>query len=72
MTVTPMGSTTIRMAEGTMFIDNAPDTSSMAMSRAFRCPHRKRPLRGLYNRHTGSHCIDDPLDTGPYIQQDNI
>jgi hypothetical protein len=27
---------------------------------------------GLYSRHTGSHCIDDPPDMGPYIQQDNI
>jgi hypothetical protein len=32
----------------------------------------KSPLWGMYNCHTGSHCIDDPLDTGPYIQQGNI
>jgi hypothetical protein len=55
-----------------MCIDNAANTSSMAMSRTFRYHHRERPLRGLYSRHTGSHCIDDPPNTGPYIQQDNI
>jgi hypothetical protein len=70
--VTPTGTTTIRMARGTACIDNAPETSSMAMSRTFPYRHRDMPLRGLYSCHTGSHCIDDPPDTGPYIQQDNI
>jgi hypothetical protein len=28
---------TIHMAEGAVCIDNAPDTSSMAISRTFRC-----------------------------------
>jgi hypothetical protein len=65
-TVTPVGTTTVHMARGTTCIDNAPNTSSMAMSRTFCCLMSKgRPLRGMYNCHTGSHCIDDPLDTGP-------
>jgi hypothetical protein len=40
-TVTPAGTTTIRMAGGTACIDNAPDTSSMAMSRTFPCRLRE-------------------------------
>jgi hypothetical protein len=32
----------------------------------------KRPPRGMYSHYTGFHCIDDPPDMGPYIQQDNI
>jgi hypothetical protein len=44
------------MARAAVCIDNALDTSSMAM----------------YSHHTGCHYIDDPPDTGPYIQQDNI
>jgi hypothetical protein len=32
----------------------------------------ERPLRGLYSHRTWSHNIDDPRDTGSYIQQDNI
>jgi hypothetical protein len=63
---------TIHLAGGGACIDNALDISSMAMSRTFRCRHAEKPPRGLYSRHTGSDCIDDPLDTGPYIQQDNI
>jgi hypothetical protein len=44
-------------------IDNAPDTSLMAMSRTFRCHmSQARPPRGLYSSHTRSHYIDDPLD----------
>jgi hypothetical protein len=34
-TVTPAGTTTARMVGGTVCIDNATDTSSMAMSRTF-------------------------------------
>jgi hypothetical protein len=34
-TVTTAGTTTIRMVGGAVCIDNAPDTSSMAMSRTF-------------------------------------
>jgi hypothetical protein len=70
-----MGTTRIRMAGGTTCIDNALDTSSMTMFRTFCCRHREKtsePLRGLYSHHTRSHYIDDPLDTGLYIQQDNI
>jgi hypothetical protein len=29
----------------------------------------KRPPWGLYSHHIRSHNIDDPLDTGQYIQQ---
>jgi hypothetical protein len=36
MTVTPAGTTTIRMAESATCIDNASDTSSTALSRIFR------------------------------------
>jgi hypothetical protein len=32
----------------------------------------KRPPMSLYSHHTRSHCIDDPPDTEPHIQQDNI
>jgi hypothetical protein len=60
------------MVGGAACIDNAPDTSWMAMPRTFRyCTSQGRPSRGLYSRRTGSHYIDDPPDTGPYIQ-DNI
>jgi hypothetical protein len=63
-TVTPMGTTTVRMAVGTVCIDNAPDTSSMAMSRTFRCHTSKgRPPRGLHSHHNRTRCIDDPPDT---------
>jgi hypothetical protein len=62
-TVTPTGSTIIRMAGGAVCIYNAPNTSSMAMS---------SPPRGLHSRHTGSHYIDDPPNMRLYIQQDNI
>jgi hypothetical protein len=73
MTITPVGTTTVRIAGGTVCIDNAPDTSSMFMSRTFRCHMSQgRPLRCLYSLNTGSHYIDDPPDMGPYIQQDNI
>jgi hypothetical protein len=71
--VTPAGTTTVHMVGGAACIDNAPNTSSMAMSRTFHCrTSQGRPSRGLYSHHTRSHCIDDPLDTGSYIQQDNI
>jgi hypothetical protein len=73
MTVSSAGTTIFHMARGTACIDNAPDTSSMAMSRTFYCrTSQGRPPRGLHNYHMGSHCIDDPPDMGPYIQQDNI
>jgi hypothetical protein len=71
-TVTLVGTITIRMAMSVVCIDNAPNTSLIAMSRSFVVLTGKRPSSGLYSRHTGSHCIDDPLDMGPYIQQDNI
>jgi hypothetical protein len=72
-TITPVGTTTVRMAGGAVSIDNAPNTSSMAMSRTFRCrTSQGRPPRGLYSRHTESDYVDDPLNTGPYIQHDNI
>jgi hypothetical protein len=71
-TATIVGTTMIRMSRGAACIDNAPDTSSMAMSRPFHCRHREKPSTGLYSHHIGSHCIDDPPDTGPYIHQDNI
>jgi hypothetical protein len=35
-TVTPAGTTTIRMAGGAKCIDNSSDTSSIALSRIFR------------------------------------
>jgi hypothetical protein len=73
MTVTLAGITTICMVGGAACIDNAPDISLMAMSKTFRCRMSQgRPLRGLYSHHTGSYCIDDPPNMGPYIQQDNI
>jgi hypothetical protein len=72
-TVTPTGTTNFCMARGTACIDTTPNTSSMAMSRTFRCcTSQERPPRCLHSRHTGSHYIDDPPDTGPYIQQHNI
>jgi hypothetical protein len=46
MIVTLMGITIIRMARGIVYIDNAPDTSSMAMSRTFRCRHREKASEG--------------------------
>jgi hypothetical protein len=46
--VTPAGTTTIRMAGGAACIDNAPDTSSMAMSKTFGHRHREKSLRGVY------------------------
>jgi hypothetical protein len=45
-TVTPVGTTTIHMARGTVCIDNAPNTSLMAMSRTFRCRHREKASEG--------------------------
>jgi hypothetical protein len=45
-TVNPTGTTTIRMAGGVVYIDNAPDTSSMAMSRTFRYRHREKASEG--------------------------
>jgi hypothetical protein len=36
MIITPVGTTTIRMARGAMCIDNASDTTSTALSRIFR------------------------------------
>jgi hypothetical protein len=66
---------TIYMAGGAACKDNAPDTSSMSMSSTFCCRiSQGKGLQGggLYSHHTGSHCIDDPPDTGPYIQKDNI
>jgi hypothetical protein len=66
--VTHAGTITVRMAGGIACIDNAPDTSSMAISRTFHCRMSQgRPPRGLYSCHTGSHCIDDRPDTGPDI-----
>jgi hypothetical protein len=46
MIVTPTGTTTIRMAGGAACIDNALDTSSMAMSRSFRYHHREKASEG--------------------------
>jgi hypothetical protein len=46
MTVTPMGTTIIRMTRGAACIDNAPDTSLMAMSRTFRYCHRENASEG--------------------------
>jgi hypothetical protein len=40
MTVSPTGSTTIRMVGDAVCIDNAPGTSSLAMSKTFPCRHR--------------------------------
>jgi hypothetical protein len=45
-TVTPVGTKTIRMAGGATCIDNALDTSSMAMSRTFHCHHREKASKG--------------------------
>jgi hypothetical protein len=47
MTITPAGTITICMARGAMCIDNAPDTSSMAMFRTFRCRHREKASEGF-------------------------
>jgi hypothetical protein len=44
--VTPAGTTTIRMDRGAACINNAPNTSSMAISRTFRCRHRKKASEG--------------------------
>jgi hypothetical protein len=43
---TPMGTTTNLKARGTTCIDNAPDTSSMAMCRTFPCHHREMASEG--------------------------
>jgi hypothetical protein len=45
-TVTHAGTTTIRMARGAVSIDNAPSTSSMAMSRTFPSRHREMASEG--------------------------
>jgi hypothetical protein len=45
-TVTHAGTTTIRMADGAMCIDNVSDTSSTALSRIFR-PIKAVDLRGI-------------------------
>jgi hypothetical protein len=45
-TITHVGTTIIRMTRGITCIDNAPDTSSMAMSRTFRCCHREKSSEG--------------------------
>jgi hypothetical protein len=67
-----MGTTTIRMAGGTACIDNAPTPHRWLCLGPSAVVTGKSPLRGLYSHHTGSHYIDDPPNTGPYIQQDNI
>jgi hypothetical protein len=41
-----MGTTTIRMARGAACIDNASDTSLMAMSRTFHCHHKEKASEG--------------------------
>jgi hypothetical protein len=54
-TVTPADTIIVHMVGGVTCIDNAPDTSSMAMSRTFHCrTSQGRPPRGLYGHHTGS------------------
>jgi hypothetical protein len=45
-TITPTGTTTIHMAGGAAYIDNAPDTSLMAMFRTFPCCHREMASEG--------------------------
>jgi hypothetical protein len=60
------------MAGGAACIGNAPNTSLMAMSRTLPCRHSEKASRGLCSCHIGSHYIDDALDIGPYVQQDNI
>jgi hypothetical protein len=45
-TVTPVGTTTILMAGGTACIDNAPDTSSMAIPRTFHSRHKVKASEG--------------------------
>jgi hypothetical protein len=45
-TITHVGTTTIRMAGGTACMDNAPDTSSVAMSRILRYRDRERAPEG--------------------------
>jgi hypothetical protein len=67
-----VGTTTICMAKGAACIDNAPNTSSMAMPRTFPYRHMEMASVDLHSCHIGSHYIGDPPDTGPYIQQDNI
>jgi hypothetical protein len=52
-TVTPMGTTTIRMAGGAMCIDNASDTTSTTLSRIFRLI-KVVNLRGI-KKLSGSH-----------------
>jgi hypothetical protein len=71
-TVTHVGTITIRMAGGAACIDNTPTPCRWLCLGPSAAVIGKRPPRGLYSRYTGSHCIDDPPDTGPYIQQDNI
>jgi hypothetical protein len=72
-TVTSASTTIVRMAGGVACIHIAPDSSLMALSRTYRYrTSQGRPPRGLYSHYIGSHYIDDPLDTRPYIQQDNI
>jgi hypothetical protein len=46
MTITPAGTTIIRMAGGAVCIDNTPDTSSMAMFRTFRYHHKEKASEG--------------------------
>jgi hypothetical protein len=46
MTVSPTGTTTKCMAKDAASIDNAPDTSSMAMSRTFPYRHREMASEG--------------------------
>jgi hypothetical protein len=53
-------------------MDNAPDTSSMALSWTIPYHHKEKASEGLYSSRTGFHYIDDPTAVGPYIQQDNI
>jgi hypothetical protein len=45
-TVTPAGTTIICMAEGVACIDNASDSSSIAMSRTFCRRHREKASEG--------------------------
>jgi hypothetical protein len=44
--ITPVGTTTIRMARGAACIGIAPDTSLMAMSRTFPCRHKEMASEG--------------------------
>jgi hypothetical protein len=45
-TITPTGTTIFYMTGGSPCIDNAPDTSLMAMSRTFRYRHREKATEG--------------------------